>query len=66
MQLRTRHWIITNARGELIEVKGPGLIGEQPILQPGESFVYTSGAPLDTPSDSWAKLPDGKRSGRAV
>ena len=36
VQLRTRHWMITNTRGELTEVKGPGVIGEQPILQPGE------------------------------
>jgi len=42
--------MITNARGELTEVKGPGVVGEQPVLKPGESFEYTSGAPLDTPS----------------
>jgi ApaG protein len=41
--------MITNARGELNEVKGPGVVGEQPVLQPGESFTYTSGAPLNTP-----------------
>src|SRR6202050_2488917 len=50
VQLLSRHWMITNARGELTEVKGPGVVGEQPVLQPGESFEYTSGAPLDTPS----------------
>jgi ApaG protein len=50
VQLLNRHWMITNARGELTEVKGPGVVGEQPVLQPGESFEYTSGAPLDTPS----------------
>ena len=50
VQLLTRHWMITNARGELIEVKGPGVVGEQPILKPGESFEYTSGAPLNTSS----------------
>jgi ApaG protein len=49
VQLLTRHWMITNARGELNEVKGPGVVGEQPVLQPGESFTYTSGAPLNTP-----------------
>jgi ApaG protein len=49
VQLLTRHWMITNARGELNEVKGPGVVGEQPILEPGESFAYTSGAPLNTP-----------------
>jgi ApaG protein len=50
VQLLSRHWMITNSRGELTEVKGPGVIGEQPYLKPGESFVYTSGAPLNTPS----------------
>ena len=50
VQLLSRHWMITNARGEFTEVKGPGVVGEQPILKPGESFEYTSGAPLDTPS----------------
>ena len=50
VQLLSRHWMITNARGELTEVMGPGVVGEQPVLKPGESFEYTSGAPLDTPS----------------
>lgn len=50
VQLLSRHWMITNARGEFTEVKGPGVVGEQPVLAPGESFEYTSGAPLDTPS----------------
>jgi ApaG protein len=50
VQLLSRHWMITNARGELTEVKGPGVVGEQPILKPGQRFEYTSGAPLDTPS----------------
>jgi ApaG protein len=50
VQLRSRHWMITNAHGELTEVKGPGVIGKQPFLDPGESFTYTSGAPLNTPS----------------
>jgi ApaG protein len=50
VQLLSRHWMITNARGELNEVKGPGVVGEQPVLRPGESFEYTSGAPLNTPS----------------
>jgi ApaG protein len=50
VQLRSRHWMITNARGELTEVKGPGVIGKQPLLKPGESYQYTSGAHLDTPS----------------
>jgi len=50
VQLLSRHWMITNARGELTEVKGPGVVGEQPVLKPGESFEYTSGTPLNTPS----------------
>jgi len=50
VQLLSRHWMITNARGELTEVKGPGVVGEQPILKAGESYEYTSGAPLNTPS----------------
>jgi ApaG protein len=50
VQLRSRHWMITNARGELTEVKGAGVIGQQPFLKPGESYTYTSGAHLNTPS----------------
>jgi ApaG protein len=50
VQLLSRHWMISNARGELTEVKGSGVVGEQPLLKPGERFVYTSGAPLNTPS----------------
>src|SRR5450631_2444530 len=50
VQLVSRHWMIMNARGELTEVKGLGVVGEQPVLKPGESYEYTSGAPLNTPS----------------
>jgi ApaG protein len=50
VQLLSRHWMISNARGEFTEVKGPGVVGEQPILTPGQSYEYTSGAHLDTPS----------------
>lgn len=50
VQLRSRHWRITDARGELHEVRGPGVIGEQPVLEPGDSYEYTSGTPLTTPS----------------
>ena len=50
MQLKTRHWRITDALGRLQEVKGPGVVGEEPVLKPGESFEYTSGVPLPTPS----------------
>lgn len=48
-QLLTRHWIITDANGHTKEVHGDGVVGEQPHLQPGESFRYTSGAVLETP-----------------
>ena len=47
-QLISREWIITNADGEVERVKGPGVIGEQPVLQPGTSFEYTSYCPLKT------------------
>lgn len=50
VQLRDRYWQITDARGRVQEVRGPGVVGEQPVLHPGESFSYTSGAPLSTPS----------------
>ncbi len=48
-QLLTRHWIITDASGQVQEVKGNGVVGEQPHLAPGDSFRYTSGAVLETP-----------------
>ena len=47
-QLISRHWIITNADGEVEVVKGPGVVGEQPVLTPGTSFEYTSLCPLNT------------------
>jgi len=50
VQLRSRHWQITDAQGRLHEVQGAGVVGEQPILKPGDSFQYTSGTPLSTPS----------------
>jgi ApaG protein len=50
VQLIGRHWRITDARGELHEVRGPGVIGEQPVLEPGDTYEYTSGTPLATPS----------------
>ena len=50
VQLRSRHWRITNARGEVREVRGAGVVGEQPRLEPGDVFEYTSGVPLTTPS----------------
>jgi ApaG protein len=50
VQLRTRHWRITDASGRRQEVRGAGVVGKQPVLKPGESFEYTSGVPLPTPS----------------
>jgi ApaG protein len=50
VQLKTRHWRITDAHGRLQEVKGAGVVGETPVLEPGKSFEYTSGVPLPTPS----------------
>lgn len=52
VQLISRYWRITDATGELEEVRGPGVVGEQPVLNPGESFEYTSGCPLSTPFGS--------------
>ncbi len=51
-RLIDRHWIITDANGRVQEVHGQGVVGEQPYLQPGESFRYTSGAVLATPLGS--------------
>ena len=48
--LRNRHWRITDAMGRIQEVRGPGVVGVQPVLDPGESFEYTSGTPLAAPS----------------
>lgn len=50
VQLRSRYWRITDANGLTQEVRGPGVVGEQPVLAPGATFEYTSGAPLGTPS----------------
>ena len=50
VQLRTRHWVITDATGRRQEVRGEGVVGEQPVLAPGERFEYTSGVPLPTSS----------------
>ena len=47
-QLLARHWVITDANGKIQEVRGQGVVGEQPYLRPGEGFQYTSGAVLDT------------------
>ena len=50
VQLLSRYWRITDARGRVREVRGDGVIGEQPVIAPGRAFEYTSGAPLETPS----------------
>ena len=50
VQLKTRYWHITDAQGRVQEVRGAGVVGEEPTLGPGESFEYTSGVPLPTPS----------------
>ena len=50
VQLLTRHWQITDAMGRLHEVRGEGVIGEQPVLVPGAAYTYSSGTPLGTPS----------------
>jgi ApaG protein len=50
VRLLNRHWKITDKLGRLQEVRGSGVVGEQPVIKPGESFEYTSGCPLETPS----------------
>jgi ApaG protein len=50
VQLVSRYWHITDGNGSAEEVNGAGVVGEQPILQPGDTYEYTSGCPLDTPS----------------
>jgi ApaG protein len=52
VQLMSRHWVITDGMGKVQEVRGPGVVGNQPVLAPGESFEYTSGCPLTVPFGS--------------
>jgi ApaG protein len=52
VRLVSRHWIITDGDGRTEEVRGPGVVGEQPLLEPGEAFEYTSFCPLPTPIGS--------------
>ena len=52
VRLNSRHWRITDANGRTEEVRGSGVVGKQPVLKPGETFSYTSGCPLTTPSGS--------------
>jgi len=63
VQLKARHWRITDALGRVQEVRGAGVVGEEPRLGPGESFEYTSGVPLPTPSGfmvgSYSMVTDG-------
>jgi ApaG protein len=54
VQLLTRHWVITDALGRTEAVRGPGVIGEQPVIEPGQMHRYTSGCPLGTASGSMA------------
>jgi ApaG protein len=51
-QLKSRHWVITDGNGKVEQVRGPGVVGEQPVLRPGEHFEYTSGCVLETPRGS--------------
>ena len=65
-QLVSRHWVITDGNGEVHEVEGPGVIGQQPNLAPGESFEYSSYCPLPTPTGNmrgsyWMLDASGKR-----
>jgi ApaG protein len=65
VQLVSRHWIITDATGRVEEVRGPGVVGQQPTLPPGESYAYTSGCPLPTAMGTMhgsyrMRLPDGE------
>jgi ApaG protein len=50
VQLKSRYWRITDSAGHSEEVRGPGVVGQTPVLEPGQSFTYTSGCPLGTPS----------------
>jgi ApaG protein len=52
VQLLSRHWVISDGEGHMEHVRGPGVVGEQPVLQPGEAFEYTSFCPLRTPIGS--------------
>lgn len=65
VQLISRHWRITDGHGQLEEVRGLGVVGEQPVLKPGDTFRYTSGCPLTTPSGimtgSYTMVDDAER-----
>ena len=64
-KLISRHWVITHGNGKVEEVRGPGVVGQQPVLKPGEHFEYTSGCVLETPRGSMhgtyqMHTPDGR------
>jgi ApaG protein len=64
-QLKSRHWVITDGNGKVEEVRGPGVVGQQPLLRPGEHFEYTSGCVLETPRGTMEgsyqmRCPDGR------
>lgn len=61
VQLLNRHWTIVDGTGHTEEVHGPGVVGEQPVLEPGQTFEYTSGCPLPTPFGSMAGTFDMQR-----
>jgi ApaG protein len=66
VQLKTRHWVITDGTGQRQEVSGAGVVGEEPVIEPGKSFAYTSGVPLPTSSGFMAGTygvitPDGEQ-----
>ena len=63
VQLLNRHWTIIDGTGHTEEVHGPGVVGEQPVLEPGQAFEYTSGCPLPTPFGSMAGIFDMARAG---
>ncbi len=50
VQIKSRYWHVLDSDGRIKEIRGPGIVGEQPTLKPGENFSYTSGTPLETPS----------------
>lgn len=56
VQLVARHWVITDGNGRREDVRGPGVVGEQPVIAPGSSYSYTSGCPLTTPSGIMAGI----------
>ena len=67
VQLLSRYWQITDGRGQVQEVRGPGVVGAQPVIAPGQKFQYTSGCPLPTASGSHVRpLSDAQQHRRSV